>query len=106
MRYGGTVEPSDLEAATPDDRERYRTALLLVSGLAFCQLDAPDPTYPYQDAAPIRVDLSEADRTVPAIRALPSGVFAARFYVSNWNAFIHVAGRDAQLSWSDGQLVQ
>jgi len=41
MRYGGTVEPSDLEAATPDGRERYRTALLLVSGLAFCQLDAP-----------------------------------------------------------------
>ena len=95
----------DLEAATHDGRELFRTALLAVSGLAFCQIDAPDPTYPYQDAAPIRVDLSEADQTVPAIRALPSGVFAGRFYVSSWNAFIHVAGRDAQVSWADERLV-
>ena len=102
--FGIDVWVGDAEATTPNGRELYRSALLVVSGLAFCQLDAPDPSYPYQEAMPIRVDLSEADQTVPAIRELPAGVFAVRFYVSGWNSFIHVAGRHAQLAWSDGQL--
>ena len=31
----------DLDAATPDGRELYRAGLLVVSGLAFCKVDAP-----------------------------------------------------------------
>jgi hypothetical protein len=95
----------DLDTPTRDGRELYRAGLLVVSGLAFCQVDAPDPTYPYQDAAPIRIDLSEPDRAIPAIRALPPAIFVGRFYVSNWNAFIHLAGCDAKLSWSDERMV-
>jgi hypothetical protein len=80
-------------------REHYRRARLVVTGLAFCHIEMPDPAYPFQDAAPLRVDLSDPDPLHPVLRKLPEGAFAGRFYVSNWNAFIHVAGRDADLSW-------
>jgi hypothetical protein len=36
----------------------------------------------------------------PLVGALPKNSFAARFFVSNWNAFIHFAGREVHLAWT------
>lgn len=89
----------DLSSDNEQVRERYRRARLVVTGLAFCHLEMPDPTYPFQEAGPLRIDLSDPDPQLPDLRKLPEGAFASRFYVSNWNAFIQLAGRDASLSW-------
>jgi hypothetical protein len=55
---------------------------------------------PYAEAgAAWLVDLCEADLTLPAARQLPAEAFAARFFVRQWNAFIHVAATHAELRW-------
>ena len=97
------VWTGDLDATDPRERERYRSAALFVSGLAFCQMEPPDPTYPFQESAPLRVDASESDVPNAIAVKLPQGAFSARLYVANWNAFIRLAASDAALLWDDAR---
>lgn len=75
--------------------ERYRRALLEV-GVAGCvSVEEPDSRYPFRDAGPVRIDLSiqrEASETSPE---------RARFFVSEWNAFITVEDHGVLLTWLD-----
>jgi len=80
--------------------ERYRRAHLKVTGLVFCAFDPPDPRYPFADAKPLVVDLCDADPAVPANAVLPENAFSARFWVANWNSFIHLAATHAELTWA------
>jgi len=93
----------------PDDpepeREKYQEATLVVSGLCFCSIDPPISTYAFlPDGTPIGVsgDPAKSDHlpSLPDLAAkLPSGTWCYRFFVRDWNAFIHIAGRDAEVTW-------
>jgi hypothetical protein len=89
----------DLDSSDEALREQYRRAGLVVAGLAFCQIEAPDPTYPFRELKALRVDLCEP---VPSHigSAVSDVAFRARFYVSNWNSFIDIAADDATLEWA------
>ena len=64
-------------------------------------LDPPALAYPYAKPEPAWVvDLDHADPELPLLRELPAEAFAARFYVNQWNGWIHVAALDASLTWS------
>lgn len=65
-----------------EKREAYRKALVTISGLRFFAIDPPAPNYPYADSKPFFVSL----------------------WVSNWNAFAHLAGTDAELVWQDAGI--
>jgi hypothetical protein len=93
----------DAESADSDERDSYARATLLLDGLAFCEVQAPDPTYPFQQPAPLRVDLSEPDPAHPVIKSLPNDIFAGRFFVTSWNSFIYLAARHATLEWAPNQ---
>jgi hypothetical protein len=83
-----------------DVREAMRAGQLLLEGLRFCVLDPPHPDGPYAEpGAAWLVDICEADLELPPARQLPAGAFAARFFVHQWNAFIHVAATHAELRW-------
>ncbi|HTV19855.1 MAG TPA: hypothetical protein VMG12_14320 [Polyangiaceae bacterium] len=81
-------------------REACRNGRLVIHGLLFCELQTPDAGSPYAEARPLWVDLCEADPSHPLVARLPPGAFAERFFVSNWNAFIQLAGTHAELIWS------
>jgi hypothetical protein len=93
----------------PDDpepeRQAYQEATLVVSGLCFCSIDPPSPTYPFvPDGQPICVsgDPAKPDNlpSFPGLAAkLPHGTWCYRFFVHDWNAFIHIAGREAVVTW-------
>jgi hypothetical protein len=87
----------DLELWVGD--ETLRPARLELRGVAYFVVDAPDPAYPYAEAGPITVDLCDPDSTsrLPPTR---SGDFAARFFVSEWNAFLSVSARESALRWA------
>lgn len=91
----GTPESEDSTA-----RERYAAAILLLEGVAFFEVQPPDPTYPFQTSDSLQVDLSEPEANHPLIKTLPKDTFAGRFFVSNWNSFIYVAARQARLEWA------
>jgi hypothetical protein len=88
-------------------REDYRTGDLRISGLYFCVIDPPDPTYryvPHGSALNISGGRAKPD-TFPALeklsRTLPPGASCYRFFVHEWNSFINIAAKDVQVSWVD-----
>jgi hypothetical protein len=90
----------DLDSQSETEQEATRCADLTLAGLQYCVLDPPDPKYPFANPEPIwLVDLCEPDLVIPGDRPLPPGAFAARFFVNQWNSFIHVAALDARLTW-------
>lgn len=95
------VSTGDPEAAEPAARDTYRAATLTLTRLAFCEVQAPDSRYPFQNPAPLRVDLVECDASHLAVRAAGPSAFAASFFVTNWNAFIHFAAEGADIEWQD-----
>ncbi|GAC1475884.1 MAG: hypothetical protein NVSMB9_29230 [Isosphaeraceae bacterium] len=87
-------------------RERYRTAVVTLSGLLFCVLEPPDPRYPYQDADALTVESGtvESLSTPPAPKLLsktPMGAFTDWFFVQEWNSFIYVSAIEASLAWEE-----
>jgi hypothetical protein len=89
----------DLGSAVPAERERYRRARLELLGLAYLIVDAPDPRYPLTDQSPVQIDACAADDDPERSRRVPPGGFAGRFFVTEWNGFIHFAAMDARLVW-------
>ncbi|HEY4186389.1 MAG TPA: hypothetical protein VGP07_15040 [Polyangia bacterium] len=89
----------DLRSSVTAERERYRPARLELLEVAYFIVDDPDPRYPAGDGAPLRVDACAADDDPQRSRQVPSGGFAGRFFVTEWNAFIHFAALDARLTW-------
>ncbi len=89
------------------NREEYRLGELRVSGLYFCVIDPPDPTYRYvPHGSPLNVSGDRAKpETFPALeklsQTLPPGVSCYRFFVHEWNSFINIAAKDVQVSWVD-----
>ncbi|MDP9337666.1 MAG: hypothetical protein M3P45_02240 [Acidobacteriota bacterium] len=87
------------------ERDTRQEAILIVSGLCFCSVEPPWSTYPFlPDGKPIMVsgDPAKSDH-LPSLADLtskfPSGTWCYRFFVDDWNAFIHIAAGDAQLTW-------
>jgi hypothetical protein len=93
----------------PDDpepeRQAYQEATLIVSGLCFCSIDPPYPTYPFlPDGKPILVIGAKPKNNAPPFVAdlvarFPAGTWCYHFFVDDWNACINIAGRDASLTW-------
>jgi hypothetical protein len=91
---------------TSTDRDEYREATLRVSGLCYCAIDPPAPTYPFMRAgSAINVaGYGEDPKKFPALDGLlpvmPKDITCYRFFVHDWNSFIHVAAKEVQLSWA------
>ena len=88
----------DLHSTIHSERERRRAARLELLGLAYLVFDDPDPRYPAAQVS-LQIDACAADENADLARQVPEGGFAGRFFVTEWNAFIHFAAREAQLTW-------
>jgi hypothetical protein len=91
----------DPDAPPGPARERRRPGRLELTGVQYLFVDRPDPRYQYHFHAPVDIDPCEADPDVLAKYPARDGVFAARFFVSDWNGFINFAAKDAGLRWLD-----
>ncbi|HXU83744.1 MAG TPA: hypothetical protein VN914_20260 [Polyangia bacterium] len=89
----------DLHSPAEADRERRRPARLELLGLAYLVVDDPEPRYPGAAASPVQIEACAADDNPELARQVPKDGFAGRFFVTEWNAFIHFAAREARLSW-------
>jgi hypothetical protein len=94
----------DLHSSVPLERERRRPARLELLGLAYLVVDDPDPRYPVASGSPLQplqIDRCAAEENGDLARQVPEDGFAGRFFVTEWNAFIHFAAREARLTWLD-----
>jgi hypothetical protein len=83
-----------------------RRASIKVTGLVFCSIDAPtiDPARGYEPTPPegLWIDTGAGPANEEAKARLPKtpeGYFLHWFFVSQWNRFIHICGRNAELTW-------
>jgi hypothetical protein len=91
--------------APAPERDKRQEATLNLAGLCFCSIEAPDPRYAFiPNGAPVIAsgDPGKPDHlpSLPALAAKwPEGVWCYRFFVDNWNAFIYIAARHAEIDW-------
>jgi hypothetical protein len=89
----------DLHSDVTAERERYRPARLELLGLGYLVVDERGSRHAHFDLSPLQVDVCAADDDPERARQVPEGGFAGRFFVTEWNAFIHFAAVDARLIW-------
>lgn len=87
----------------PDRREAYRGARIEISGLLFLVMEPPDPKYPFEDAN-LRIDGCDMNLKSELLQTIPADAFFRSLWVSDWNAFIHIAARNAQISFASGAI--
>jgi hypothetical protein len=80
-----------------------RTGIITLSELLFCIIEPPDPQYPYQSVEGLWITSSgptDSIKTQTELRKLMSEeYFTHYFFVSNLNAFIYIAAKDARFEW-------
>jgi hypothetical protein len=91
----------DLHSTVPAERERHRRARLDLLGLGYLIVEEPDPRYRPFEKSPVQIDSCAADEDADRSRRVPDGGFAGRFFITEWNSFIHFAATEARLTWLD-----
>ena len=91
----------DLHSTVTSERERHRRARLELFGLGYLVVEDPDPRYGPGLKSPVQIDSCAADDDVDRSRRVPDGGFAGRFFISDWNSYIHFAALEARLTWLD-----
>jgi hypothetical protein len=102
------VWTGDMTNNRPELREAYRRGHMLISGLLFAVMEPPDPRYPFLNSDRLTVDGCDMSKNLSAalMNSLPAGAFFRSLWVHEWNAFIHIASRNAELIWLDGSGAQ
>ena len=91
----------------PEKREAYKSGSIAIYGLIFFVMEPPDARYPFRDSAKLTVDGCDMSKNLSRelLASLPSDAFFRSLWVSEWNAFIHIAARNAEIAWADGSAV-
>jgi hypothetical protein len=89
----------DLQSAEAAERERRSLARLELLGLAYLRCDDAEKRHPGHEGAPLQIDACAANDDAELARQVPQGGFAGRFFVTEWNGFIHFAAVEARLTW-------
>jgi hypothetical protein len=89
----------DLHSSVLSERERRRSARLELLGLTYLIVDDVARGDVLGTGPPVQISACAADENADLARQVPEGGFAARFFVTEWNAFIHFAAAEARLTW-------
>jgi hypothetical protein len=90
----------------PERREAYKSGRIEISGLLFLVMEPPDPKYPFK-TSDLTIDGCDMSKNLDGelLRSLPADSFFRSLWVNEWNAFIHIAARSADLMWlNDGAI--
>jgi hypothetical protein len=93
----------DVRLMITERQDMDQLARIVVTGLVFCAVDAPeiDPARGYVPTSPtgLRIDAGPGAARGASLPAVPEGCFLQWIFVSDWNRYIHVCGREAALAW-------
>ena len=85
-----------------EDADEYRSAILTIRSFYYFSIDPPDPEHLSSPLhGKVIVDgLPEDVKTFPLSAQFTDGIienaFYCRFYVHDWNSFVHIAGPNAE----------
>ena len=90
----------------PERREAYKQGRIEISGLLFFVMEPPDPKCPFM-TSDLRIDGCDQRKNLDGalLRSLPGDSFFRSLWVNEWNAFIHIAAKSADVVWmNDGPI--
>jgi hypothetical protein len=89
-----------IDMADGESQAWYRDAEIRLSGVSLLSIEPPREI-PLNAAKALWIDSGSgrAPKSEGLFPMLPEGTFLQWLYVSEWNAFIHVAARHAELVW-------
>ena len=89
-----------MSGSDDEDREKYRPATLSITELIYFVIEPPGvPNTSHAEPSLVDGGSSELEQSAyPLPKPLPAGAFTYWFFVSNWNAFIHVAASSAEIA--------
>jgi hypothetical protein len=89
-----------------DRREAYKRGCLDITGLIFLVMEAPDPRYPFMNPG-FTIDGCDMSKNVNAelMSSIPHDAFFRSLWVNEWNAFVHIAAKDARMEWLNGGAI-
>lgn len=91
----------DPDSPDESERERQRKARLVLKGFTYSTLEPPDPRYPYAVHDTLSLDPCDPLPELAGRYPSPAGSFSGRFFIVDWNAFLHYQATDAELVWLD-----
>ena len=97
----------DLDSSDKLERERYRRARICLTGLLFISIQAPGYNYPANGGQELRITSGPGIAPGSSFKLdvpLPDDAFLSWIFVTQWNAFIHIAAREAVLEWVDTSM--
>jgi len=96
----------NLRRNPPDspNAQEYQIAVLRLHGFYYFSIDQPDIERLWYPWRAIQINgYSEDPKQFPLFEHLKTklslNAFCCRFYVHDWNSFIHIAAKDADFSW-------
>jgi hypothetical protein len=100
----------DLGVQTRDDGECRRLGRVVVGDLLFCAIEPPEDDagrgYEPLPARGLTIGTGAGTAEATSKKALPrvpDGYFLQWIFVREWNAFIHICGRDVSLHWLEDE---
>jgi hypothetical protein len=79
--------------------ERYAKARLELLNVLQWEPEAPHPQSYGPLTRSLRIDTYEPEPMKYADLQIPDSAFAGRFYITEWNSFIHFVASDVRLTW-------
>jgi hypothetical protein len=85
--------------------DEYRRAVLTLCGFYYLVIEPPDADHLWYPIRAVQISAYSEDAHQFSLfehlkPTLPAGAFCCRFYVHDWNSFIHIAASEAQFSWA------
>ena len=100
----------NLRGDLPDspNRDQYRQATLTAQEFYYFSIEPPDADHVHPQGPKITVDGFPEDAARFSLfrhlaPTLPASAFCCRFYVHDWNSFIHLAAKNAEFSWVEAE---
>ncbi len=90
----------------PERREAYKSGRVEICGLLFLVMEPPDPKYPFKTPH-VTIDGCDMSKNMnnELLRSLPADSFFRSLWVNEWNAFIHISAKSADVMWlNDGAI--
>jgi hypothetical protein len=93
----------DMDSDAREQREPHKRGQVLISGLVFAAMEPPDPRYPFSTATRLTIAGCDMSKNLSAElkNSLSADTFFRSLWVNEWNAFIHIAAKNAELKWLD-----
>ena len=89
----------DLQSNVHSLRERHAPARIELLEVAYFTVDEPHPKVLVRGSKAITIGACTAEPSQEDARRIPEGSFAGRFYIFEWNAFIHFIAHNIRFTW-------